>query len=303
MAASDKPFILHMFTPGRNVSPFDVNMACDAGYGVVMPYGDVTLDQIGPLTQDAIFSRGPKGVKRTGIFICGREIGMAADMLDAARHAMVPPFEVSVFADPSGAFTTAAAMVACVERQLKTSHQTELAGKTVLVLGGTGPVGAAAAVLASGAGATVKIASHSSATRARMTSEVVNARYGASTMPVDASSDAHKSDLLHEVHVVLATAKAGVQVLSKAQLATAASLLVAADVNAVPPAGIEGIGVMDDGAALAAASGRAVGVGALAIGNVKYQVQRGLFEAMLQAEKPLYLDFRDAFAAARKYVG
>lgn len=302
MAASEKPFILHMFTPGRNVSPFDVNMACDAGFSVVMPYGDVTLDQIGPLTQDAIFSRGPKGVKRTGIFIGGREIGMAADMLDAARHAMVPPFEVSVFADPSGAFTTAAAMVACVERQLRKTHQTELAGKTVLVLGGTGPVGAAAAVLASGAGATVKIASHSSATRARMTAEVVNARYGASTTPVDASSDAHKSDLLQQVDVILATAKAGVQVLSKAQLATAGSLLVAADVNAVPPAGIEGVGVMDDGAPLAAASAKALGVGALAIGNVKYQVQRGLFEAMLQADKPLYLDFRDAFAAARKHV-
>jgi methylene-tetrahydromethanopterin dehydrogenase len=75
---------------------------------------------------------------------------------------------------------------------------------------------------------------------------------------------------------------------------------VAADVNAVPPAGIAGVGVMDDGGPVKAASGKAVGVGALAIGNVKYQVQRGLFEAMLNADKPLYLDFRDAFAAARR---
>lgn len=298
----EKPFILHMFTPGRNASPFDVNMAYDAGYNAVLPYGDVTLDQVAALTQDAIFSRGPKGVKRTGIFIGGREIGMAADMLDAARNAMVPPFEVSVFADPSGAFTTAAAMVACVENALRKQHGMELAGRKMLVLGGTGPVGAAAAVLASGAGASVKIASHSSATRARMTSEVVNARYGAQTEPVDASSDAQKSDLLQQIEVVLATAKAGVQVLSKGQLATAGSLLAAADVNAVPPAGIEGVGVMDNGAPLVAASGRAVGIGALAIGNVKYQVQRSLFEAMLQSEKPLYLDFRDAFAAARKYT-
>ncbi|HWS12721.1 MAG TPA: methylenetetrahydromethanopterin dehydrogenase, partial [Rhodocyclaceae bacterium] len=70
----------------------------------------------------------------------------------------------------------------------------------------------------------------------------------------------------------------------------------------VPPAGIEGLGVMDDGARLAAGSGKAVGVGALAIGNVKYQVQRALLEAMRAAEKPLYLDFRDAFAAARRHV-
>jgi methylene-tetrahydromethanopterin dehydrogenase len=298
----EKPYILHMFTPTRNMSPFDVNMAYDAGYDHVATYGDVAPDQIAGLTQDAIFSRGPKGVKRTGIFIGGREIGLAADMLDAARAAMVPPFEVSVFADPSGAFTTAAAMVACVERRLRADHATDLAGKQVLVIGGTGPVGAAAAVLASGAGARVSIASHTSATRARMTSEVVNARYGASVEPAAATSDAEKAQLLGGVHVVLATAKAGVQVLNGAQLAGAASLLVAADVNAVPPAGIEGLGVMDDGARLAAGSGKAVGVGALAIGNVKYQVQRALLEAMRAAEKPLYLDFRDAFAAARRHV-
>jgi methylene-tetrahydromethanopterin dehydrogenase len=298
----EKPFILHMFTPTKNMSPFDVNMACDAGYNVVVPYGDITLDQVGPMTQDAIFSRGPKGVKRTGIFIGGREIGMAADMLDAARGAMVPPFEVSVFADPSGAFTTAAAMVACVERQLKKAHNTDLAGKTVVVLGGTGPVGAAAAVLASTAGAKVKIASHTSANRARMTSEVVNARYGAHTEPVESSSDTQKVDLATVAEVILATAKAGIRVMAADQLDRAKNLLVAADVNAVPPAGIEGLGVMDDGAPLKSGSGKAVGVGALAIGNVKYQVQRGLFEAMLNAEKPLYLDFRDAFAAARKFV-
>ncbi len=68
----EKLYILHMLTPTRNVSPFDVNMAYDAGYDAVVPYTDVTLDQVQPLTQDAIFSRGPSGVKRTGIFLGGR---------------------------------------------------------------------------------------------------------------------------------------------------------------------------------------------------------------------------------------
>lgn len=296
----EKPFILHMFTPTPNVSPFDVNMAYDAGYQAVVPYTNVALDQIAPLTQDAIFSRGPKGAKRTGIFIGGREIGLAADMLDGAKRAMVPPFEVSVFADPSGAFTTAAAMVACVEQQLRKVHQTNLAGKTVVVLGGTGPVGAAAAVLASGAGAKVRIASHSSASRARITSEVVNARYGAVTEPGDASSTDGKLELVREADVMLGCAKAGVQVLSKQELAGAMKLLVVADLNAVPPPGIEGVGMMDDGTTLGAGSGKAVAVGALAVGNVKYQVQRGLLEQMIAAEKAQYFDFRDAFAAARK---
>ena len=101
----EKPYVLHMFTPMPQVSPFDVNMAYDAGYNAVVPYTGLTLDQVTALTQDAIFSRGPKGAKRTGIFIGGRDNGLAADMLDAARRAMVPPFAVSVFADPSGAFS------------------------------------------------------------------------------------------------------------------------------------------------------------------------------------------------------
>src|SRR3546814_14225855 len=50
------------------------------------------------------------------VFIGGRNAVLALDMLGAARKAMVPPFEISVFADPAGSFTTAAAMVACVER-------------------------------------------------------------------------------------------------------------------------------------------------------------------------------------------
>ena len=51
---------------------------------------------------------------------------------------MVPPFAVSVLADPSGAFTTAAAVVAAVETHLRASHDTALSGRRVLVLGGTG---------------------------------------------------------------------------------------------------------------------------------------------------------------------
>jgi methylene-tetrahydromethanopterin dehydrogenase len=155
----DKPFLLHLFTPMPQASPFDVNMAYDAGYHAVIPYTNVSLADVSNLTQDAIFSRGPKAVQRTGLFIGGREIGMAADMLDAARKAMFPPFQVSIFADPSGAFTTAAALVAAVEQKLKKVHNLSLAEREVVVLGGTGPVGAAAAV-PPGAGARVRIASH-----------------------------------------------------------------------------------------------------------------------------------------------
>src|SRR5882672_9868285 len=103
----EKPYILHLFTPMAQASPFDVNMAYDAGYDAVVPYTQVAPGQVDALTQDTIFSRGPKGAKGTGLSVGGRYNGLAADMLDAAPTAMVPPFEVSVFVDPIAAITTA----------------------------------------------------------------------------------------------------------------------------------------------------------------------------------------------------
>jgi methylene-tetrahydromethanopterin dehydrogenase len=63
----ERPYILHMFTATPQTSPFDVNMAADAGYQVIVPYCNVDAAMVANLTQDAIFSRGPKGVSRTGI--------------------------------------------------------------------------------------------------------------------------------------------------------------------------------------------------------------------------------------------
>jgi methylene-tetrahydromethanopterin dehydrogenase len=299
----EKPYILHLFTPMAQASPFDINMAYDAGYDGVVPYTHVELEQVAALTQDTIFSRGPKGAKRTGIFIGGRDNGLAADMFDGARKAMVPPFEVSVFVDPSGAFTTAAAMMAAVEKHLKKAHTTDLKGKRVMIFGGSGPVGAAAAVLASQAGAKAGIVGREQSSRARLTAEDCNRRYGTHVEPVEANTEALKLAMMQQADVVLATARAGHRVVTKELLAAAPRLMVAADVNAVPPSGIEGVGPMDDGAPLAAGARKAVGIGALAIGNIKYQTQRGLLEMMLKAEKPMYLDMRDALTEARKHAG
>ena len=104
--------ILHMLSPLRHMSPFDVNMALDAGYDAVVPYIDVTLDEITPLVQDAMFSRSPRDAVRTGVFIGGKDAVIALDMLDHLRKTLLKPFEISAFADPAGSFTTAAAMVA-----------------------------------------------------------------------------------------------------------------------------------------------------------------------------------------------
>ncbi|HEV8312700.1 MAG TPA: NAD(P)-dependent methylenetetrahydromethanopterin dehydrogenase [Burkholderiaceae bacterium] len=292
----ERPFILHMLTPGAHMSPFDVNMAADAGYQVIVPYCGVDTAATAGLTQDAIFSRGPKGVARTGLFIGGRDVLKAADMLDAARRAMVPPFVVSVFADPSGSYTTAAALVACVEAQLRRVHATTLADKRVLILGGTGTVGRIAGVLAERQGASVRLSSHHGAEAAGKAAQETNRRFDTRLTGVSGSDSAALRAALADAEVVLATAAAGIQVLAASELDAAGRLLVAADVNAVPPAGIAGVGVMDDGQPLAGT--HAVGIGALAVGNVKYQVQHQLLLRMRQAEQPLTLSFPEAFELA-----
>ncbi|MDB2705481.1 methylenetetrahydromethanopterin dehydrogenase [Pseudomonadota bacterium] len=299
-----KRSIIHMIDPNVHNSPFDINMAVDAGYEVIVPYSNVKLEEVSGLTQDAIFSRGPSGVKKTGLFIGGRDIGLAMDMLDLAKKAMVPPFEISVFADPSGAFTTAAALVACVERELKKNFGQELSGMRAVVFGGTGPVGLATAVIAAQAGAITTIVDHFSIDTALEFANEAKSRYGVDLIATTAASDADKARLISNADLVFCTAKAGIQVLNSSVLSDAKQLKVAGDVNAVPPLGIEGIGIMDFGEPLTFANNAkgAVGVGALAVGNVKYQLQNKLLTETLEAEKPVYLDFRNAFDGARKLV-
>lgn len=296
-----KRSILHMFDPMPNNSPFDINMALDTGFEVLMPYHNVKLESIHGLTQDVIFSRSPSGIKRTGIFIGGRDIGLAMDMINTAKQAMVPPFEVSVLADPSGAFTTAAALVACVEKELKEKHNKNIADCTALVFGGTGPVGIATGVIASLAGAKTALVDHMSIDTANDAAKEYNRRCEATLSGEKAGTDEEKIALIADADIIFCTAKAGIQVLSTEVLSQAKQLLVAGDVNAVPPSGIAGIGANDNGIVLDTPLS-ATGIGALAVGNIKYQLQHKLLELALESKKPVYLDFRDAFSTAQTLV-
>lgn len=297
----EKPHILHMITTAKNLSPFDVNMAIDAGWTNCIPYISVENDEVQTLVQDVIFSRGPSGVKRTGIFFGGRDMHTAIDMMEICRESMVPPFEVSAFADPSGAFTTAAGMVAKVEKALKDVHGTDLKDKCVVALGGTGPVGMAAAVLAAKAGAKVKIMGRKK-DKAQRVAGICNAEYGSDMTGILGEANENIDSFLDEVDVVFATAAAGIQVMNEEQVKKANRLKVAADVNAVPPTGIAGLDVMDDAAPIDGSVSGAVGIGALAIGNAKYQTQNILLQKMRDADKPIYLHFEHAFEVAREYV-
>src|SRR5581483_3514779 len=194
--------ILHLFSPLGHVSPFDVNMAVDAGFDVVVPYTGVDLQQIPGLVQDAIFSRGPKGAKATGAFIGGKNAELALDMLEAARKAMVPPFEISVFADPAGSFTTAAAMVAKVEKHLAQSHGKGLEGRKVVVFGGTGVVGFASAVIAALQKARAVLVGYDGEARVKRLAESAKQRFSVAIGYADGSSESANTRALEGAEAV-----------------------------------------------------------------------------------------------------
>lgn len=296
-----EPYILHMVSPTKHVSPFDVNMALDAGFDHVVPYVGVDTTEMRSLVQDAMFSRPPKLALRTGFFIGGKNASVALDMLEAAKEAMFPPFMISIFADPAGSFTTSGAMVACVERLVREEKQRELNGLRVAVFGATGVVGFSAGVICALEGARVVLVGYDGPERVRRSADEIRRRFAVEVDYADGSTDSLKAEILATAEVALTAGRAGVQVLSKAQIEQAPGLLVAADVNAVPPGGVEGLDGKANGEAIG--EGGALGLGPLAIGDIKYKCESGLFKAMIEAKKAVAFDFRDAFTLARRLVG
>ena len=292
--------ILHLVTPLAHMSPFDVNMALDAGYDAAVPYTNVSLGEIAGLVQDAMFSRSPRDAVRTGFFIAGKDAFLALDMLEAASKALLKPFEISLFADPAGSFTTAAAMIAVVEKTLKEKKGRGLAGAAVAIFGATGVVGTAAGVIGALEGAAVTFVGHDGTQRVQRHAEEVKRRFGVEIAVADGSTADKKTSIVSSTEIALCAARAGVRVLDATQISSSKHLLVAADVNAVPPLGVDGLDLHANGSPLGDCG--ALGVGALAIGNVKYRTEAGLFKQMAASASALKLDFRQAFELARTFA-
>ncbi|MEE8100014.1 MAG: NAD(P)-dependent methylenetetrahydromethanopterin dehydrogenase [Hyphomicrobium sp.] len=297
---SDATPILHMLSPQKHMSPFDVNMAADAGYKVIVPYINVTLEDVTALTQDAIFSRPPNDGVRTGLFIGGKDALLSLDMMEAAKKALVPPFGLSTFADPAGSFTTAAAMVACVERALRLKFGRTWKDTRVAVFGATGVVGFAASIIAALEGAKVKLVAHRGVERVVKSAAVSKERFGVDLEPAPGETEEQKIAIISDAQVIFVAAAAGVRVITAENKQQAKDLLVIADVNAVPPPGVEGMELFMDGAPLPGCD--ALGVGPLAIGDVKYKTEAGLFKRMIASPEPVHFDFRDAFQLARTFT-
>ena len=291
--------ILHMISPQGNVSPFDVNMACDAGYDLVIPYTNVNLSDVKGLVQDAIFSRSVSNAKKTGVFICGKDASLALDMLDTAKKSMVPPFEVSVFPDPAGSFTTAAAMVACTEKTLKEKFKTNFDNKNIIIYGGKGIVGGISAIMCAQNGAKCTIVGYDGIKNVQKKADEYKTRYGVDIIPADGSTDELNSSYLPDADIIFCAARAGTQVISMDQLNKAKNVKILADVNAVPPAGLEGVSLKDDNSEHPCGG---LSIGPLTSGDIKVKTQYKMFEKMCATDTPLYLNFDEALKTSREIL-
>jgi hypothetical protein len=288
----DKPKILVQLDTDRLPSVFDRVVAVDAGADHVFAYGGVTPETVRDLVHGCIFTRGPKDLHRTAIFVGGSDVHAGEAVLAAVRGALLPQYglQVSVLLDSNGANTTAAAAVRAAARHLN------LANTPALVLGGTGPVGQRVARLLARAGAHVRIGSRQK-DRAEAVCEVI--RQQVTEAQVEAVSTASSSDApaaLAGRLLVVAAGAAGVVLLPKKYRTGTATLQVVIDLNAVPPTGIEGVEPMDAGT-------KREGVicyGALGVGATKMKVHKAAIARLFEKNDQV-LDAEEVYELARQF--
>ena len=171
----------------------------------------------------------------------------------------------------------------------------------VAIFGATGVVGFASSIISALEGADVQLVAHRGVERVIKAAELSKERFGVDLEAVPGETDDQKRSIIEGADVIFAAAAAGVQVVSKEHMALAKHLKVVADVNAVPPPGVEGMELFMNGEPLPGC--KALGVGPLAIGDIKYKTESGLFKQMIASDAPVHFDFRDAFRLARTLVG
>jgi methylene-tetrahydromethanopterin dehydrogenase len=192
-------------------------------------------------------------------------------------------------------------MVACIEKVLRDRKQRDLKGTKIAVFGATGVLGFAVAAMAALEGAAVSVVGYDGIKRVSAAAAEIKTRFGVDVQPVDGSDEPKKEAIVAATEVIAACGRAGVQILTRAQLELASGLLVAADANAVPPGGIESLDAMANGIELT--SRGALGIGPLAMGNIKYRTESGLFGQMVGGTKPVQLAVREAYVLARQLAG
>lgn len=272
-------------------SVFDRVVAHDAGADEVFAYGGVSPDHVEGLVHGAMFTRGPKDLKNTAVFIGGRDVEAGQKVLDRTLKAFFGPIRVSILVDCNGSNTTAAAAVLAAARHV------ELSNCTAVVFGGTGPVGQRVAELVAAAGGTVRITSRGR-DRAEETCQVIRERAtGGKIEAHETSSREGKAAALAGVQAIFAAGAAGAQFLTTKEWSDLDALKVAVDLNAVPPAGLEGIDMKDAGSERQ----RVACYGALGVGNLKMKIHKTAVARLFESNDRVY-DIRAIFDLGREVL-
>ena len=153
----------------------------------------------------------------------------------------------------------------------------------LVVTAGSGPVGLRAAGLLAKAGARVTVTSRRAADGSL--AEKITQRFGGSIREVTMADSSGASQALEGAEMFLNAGPAGVCLIPRAAWVGRAGLQVAVDVNAVPPLGVEGIEVTDDGATREGVTT----FGALGIGDLKMKIHKACI-ARLFEKNDLVLD-------------
>jgi hypothetical protein len=268
-------------------SVFDRVVAYDAGADEVLSYSGVKPETLRELVHGAIFTRGPKDLHRTALFIGGSNMALGEKLLAEACKHMLPQFglRVSVLLDANGANTTAAAAVRAAARHV------DLKTAKALVLGGTGPVGRRAALLLARQGAEVRVGSRE-LTKATAIVEALRDKIpDAKLEPVAADPSGDLSAALTGRTLVVAAGAAGVVLLPRSVRLGCLTLRVMIDLNAVPPLGIEGVGVADK----AVDHDGVLGYGAVGVGDTKMKIHKAAIARLFERNDQV-LDAEEIYA-------
>ncbi len=267
-----KPRILIQIDSDPHASSFDAVVAVDAGVDQLLQYGSVEPTDVRDLVHGAIFTRGPQELSQTAIFVGGSNVAHAETLFQQVVGSFFGPMRVSVMFDASGANTTAAAAV------LTASQTVDLANGRATVLAATGPVGQRAVRLLARAGAEVCVASRS-IERAQAVCDTIGSQFPDSVLtPCCTATVKQTAESLEKSNIVIAAGAAGFELLPQEVWDRLSNLQVAIDLNAVPPAGIAGIGPMDRGRD----SEGVVCHGAIGVGGLKMKIHKAALRQLFQ---------------------
>ncbi len=255
--------LLLQLDSNRLPSAFDRVVGYDGGADEIMSYGSIVPADARDLIYGLIFTRGPKDLVNSAVFIGGQDINVGESILTAAQETLFGPFRVSLMLDSNGSNTTAVAAVRKIVRTVG-----DVRGKRAVVTAGTGPVGARAAGLLAKEGADVVITSRRGPDGERAQRNII-ARFGGHVSCKPMAEPSQAAGIVDGAQILLNCGPAGVQMVPRAAWANR-GLIVAVDLNAVPPLGIEGIDANDDGVK----RDGVVCFGALGVGGLKMKIHK-----------------------------